>query len=99
MNSKKLISLILLLVLSIQILPLQQIAAWLSTNSVTEEPAHSVNPVKAKSGMDEVHPPLTLHYYSSSIHSLLASSLIKYHRAETLFVRHADDILKSPPNC
>ena len=97
MKTKKLISIFLFLVLSIQVLPLQQIAAWLSSNAITEEIAHSVNPVKSNSASDEVHPLVALHA-NSVIHSLLASFLVKHHRAEALYVRHADDILSPPPN-
>ncbi len=99
MKTGKLISFFLILVLSIQVLPMQQIAAWLSSNSVTEEIAHSVNPVKSNTGADEVHPPFGLHGGNSAIHSILASSQVKHHRAEALYVRHADDILSPPPNC
>jgi len=98
MKSKKLISLFLFLVLCIQTIPLQQIAAWLSSGQLTEEIAHSVNPVKAKSGLDEIHPLFTLHTFNSGIHSLLVSEQIKHHSDETLFLRHADDILTPPPN-
>jgi hypothetical protein len=99
MNAKKLISLFLSIVLSIQVIPLQQIATWLASNPVTEEIAHNVNPVKSNSGTDDVHPPFVLHSNSSGIHSLLASFLVKHHRAEALYIRHADDILSPPPNC
>lgn len=99
MKIKKLISFFLILVLSIQVLPMQQIAAWLSSGSVTEEISHTVNPVKSNPGTDEVHPLFTLHTGSSFIHSMMASSLVKHHRAEALFIRHADDILSPPPNC
>jgi hypothetical protein len=99
MKIKKLISFFLILVLSIQVLPMQQIAAWLSSNSVTEEISHTVNPVKSNTGTDEVHPLFTPHTGSSFIHSMMASSLVKHHRAEALIIRHADDILSPPPNC
>jgi hypothetical protein len=99
MKNNKLISLFLFLVLSIQVLPIQRIAAWFFSNPVTEELAHSVNPVKAKSGTDEVHPPFSLHPCHSGIQAILASALANHHRDEALYVRHADDILSPPPNC
>jgi hypothetical protein len=99
MRTKKLISVFLFLVMSIQALPLQQIAAWLSSNTMTEEIAHSVNPVKPNPGTDEIHPLFSLHSYSSGVHSMLASFLIKHHQAEALYIRYADDILSPPPNC
>ena len=99
MKTKKVISAFLLMVMSIQVLPLQQIAAWFFSNPVTEELAHSVNPVKSKSGTDEVHPPFLLNAYNSGIHSISPSSLSKHYWDEALFIRHADDILTPPPNC
>ena len=99
MNSKKLISFLLFLVLSIQVLPLERIAAWLSSGQVTEEIAHSINPVKAKPGSDDVDPSFAFYALSSGIHSMLACSLVKHRRDEALYVRHADDILVPPPNC
>ena len=99
MKTKKLISIFLFLVLSIQVLPLQQIAAWLSSNAVTEEIAHSVNPVKSNSAPDEVHPLVALHANNSGIHSMLATLLVKHYSAEALYIRYADDILTPPPNC
>jgi len=98
MKNKKLISLFLFLVLSIQVMPLQQIADWLFSNPLTEELAHSVNPVKAKSGTDEVHPPFSLHPYQSGMQAM-ANSLGNHHYDEAIYIRHADDILTPPPNC
>jgi len=98
MKLKKFISLVLFLVLSIQVLPLQQIAAWLSSGQVTEEISHTLNSVKGKSGMDEVDPPFTQHNFHNATHALILTSLEKHHRDEALFVRHPDDILAPPPN-
>jgi hypothetical protein len=99
MKIKKGISVFLFLVMSIQVLPLQQIATWLFSNPAAEELVHSINPVKAKSGTDEVHPPFALHTHTSGIHSLPASSPGNPHHDEALYIRHADDILAPPPNC
>jgi hypothetical protein len=99
MKSKKLISLLFVLVLSIQVLPLQQIAKWLSSGQLTEEIAHGINSVKAKSTNDEVHPPFEFHAYGAGIHSLFTADLSNHLLAEDLYVRHADDILSPPPNC
>jgi hypothetical protein len=98
MNSKKTISLFLFLVLSIQVLPLQRIAAWLSSGQITEEIAHSPNPIKGKSALDEAdHSFLPASFHSDTC-SLLLSSFRKHHRDVALFTRHADEILTPPPN-
>jgi hypothetical protein len=98
MKTKKGISIFLILVMSIQIIPLQQIAVWLSSGQVTEEIAHCTNPVKGKSGSCETEP-MVVHAHGSVMHSLLASSLVKYHGDEAIYIRYADDILTPPPNC
>ncbi len=98
MKSKKLISFFLFLVLSIQVLPLQQIAAWLFSSQLTEEIAHSISPVKAKSVVDDVHPPFAIHGYPSDAQSLLISALGNHPQDEAIHARHADDILTPPPN-
>jgi hypothetical protein len=98
MKTKRGISLFLILVMSIQIIPMQQIAAWLSSGQVTEEIAHCINPVKGKSGSCEKDP-IVMHAYGSVIHSLLATSLVKHNIDEAIYLRYADDILTPPPNC
>jgi len=98
MMLKKFISLFLFLVLSIQVLPMQQIASWLSSGQVTEEISHNLNSVKGKSGMDEVDPSFTQHNFHNGIHAFILASLEKHHHDEALFVRHPDDILAPPPN-
>ena len=57
MKTEKIIAFFLTLVLSIQMLPLQQIAAWLSSGQATEEMAHAEKPVKPYSGLDEIKHP------------------------------------------
>jgi hypothetical protein len=99
MKIKKLTSVFLFLVLSIQVVPLQQIAAWLFSSTLTEEITHTVNTVKSNPDTDEIHPLYSLYGCNSCVHSMLASFLIKHHQAEELFFRHADDILSPPPNC
>jgi hypothetical protein len=99
MRSKKLISLLLLLVLSVQVLPLEQIAKWLTSGQITEEIAHGINSIKAKSASDEVHPPFEFHACGAGIHSMFTTDLSSHLLAEDLYVRHADDILSPPPNC
>jgi hypothetical protein len=100
MRYTKLISFFLSLVLSIQVLPLQQIAAWLSSGQVTEEISHDANPVKSKSVNDEELSSFTL-INQKDLHFLSANSPanLNYCRDEAIYRRYADDILSPPPNC
>ena len=100
MRYTKLISFFLSLVLSIQVLPLQQIAAWLSSGQVTEEIAHTVNPAKSKSASDEEHSFFTfIHQGDLSFQSANFPVNFNYCRDEAVYLRYADDILSPPPNC
>jgi hypothetical protein len=98
-NPKKGISILLILVLLIQVLPLQQITAWFFKNQIGEELAHNINPVKVKSGINEVHPPFSSNEFSSRFQLKINWSPADPLRNEDLFTRHADDILTPPPNC
>lgn len=99
MDFKKRIAVILSLVLSIQMLPMQQIAAWFSSNQATEEIAHTSLSVKGKSGVEETETPFQFHNCSLDLISLLSVSGTSHLRDEDLLLRHADDILTPPPNC
>ena len=98
MKIKKLIPLFLVLVLSIQFLPLQRIAAWLSSGQITEELAHGLDTAKSKSLPGEKDPALLLHVFNAGSQALLMSTLNKFHSDETLLIRDADEILTPPPN-
>jgi hypothetical protein len=98
MKFKKLIPLFLVLVLSIQFLPLQRIAAWLSSGQITEELAHGLDTEKSKSLPGEKDPALLLHFFNTGCQALLMSILNKFHSDETLLIRDADEILTPPPN-
>jgi len=98
MKFKKLIPLFLILVVSTQFLPLQRIAAWLSSGQVTEEIAHGLDTAKSKSLPYEKDPALLLQFFNTGGHTLLTSVLNKFHSDETLLIRDADDILTPPPN-
>jgi hypothetical protein len=98
-NSKKSISVLLFLIMFIQVLPLQQIAAWLFKNQVTEELAHNINPVKVKSGTDDAHPPFSSNEFNTRILRAINMSSYGLLHDEELFTRHADDIPTPPPNC
>jgi hypothetical protein len=98
MKFRKLIPLFLVLVLSIQFLPLQRIAAWLSSGQVTEELAHGLDSAKSKSLPGEKDPALLLQIFNTDGQALLMSILNKFHSDETLLIRDADEILTPPPN-
>jgi hypothetical protein len=98
MKFKKLIPLFLILVVSIQFLPLQRIAAWLSSGQVTEEIAHDLDTAKSKSLPYEKDPALLLQFFNTGSQTLLMSVLNKFHSDETLLIRDADEILTPPPN-
>jgi len=98
MKFKKLIPLFLILVLSIQYLPLQRIAGWFSSGQVTEEMTHDLDTGKPGLPPFEKDPALLLQLYYLSGHTLLTSTLTKFHSDETLLIRDADEILTPPPN-
>jgi len=95
MISKNLISYFLILVLSIQVLPSQRIAAWLSSGQVTEEIGHDLEGAKSTFGKDAV---LLLQSYHTANQDLSASVYDKCHHDENLLIRDADEILTPPPN-
>jgi len=99
MKRKKIISFFLVLVLSIQLLPLKQMISWLIQNQLTEEIVHADDSGKGNAGLDEVHKliPGTRHAVSFSMLRDAQGSI--HHDAEALIARHADDIPTPPPNC
>lgn len=98
MKRKKLISLFLILVLSIQLLPLKQMASWLITNQVTEELVHTSDTGKSP-GLDEVHKLFAPRQDFLFTHMFDVAQGSVHHDAEALIARHADDIPTPPPNC
>lgn len=99
MNRRKIISVFLILVLSLQLLPLKQMVSWLISNQVTEEIVHGSDGPKKTSGIDEVHK------YLGSAHGLsvdllkMKAALAMHHEDEAIHARLADDIPTPPPNC
>jgi hypothetical protein len=98
MQLKKLIPLLLILVLSIQFLPLQRIAAWLSSGQVTEEIAHALDTEKSKSFPCEKDPAFLLQSFTTGDLAFSMAVLNKFHGDETLLIRDADEIFTPPPN-
>ncbi len=99
MIKKKCISCFLILVLSIQLLPLRQMISWLQTNQVTEEIMHGSDSGKSNPGLDEVHKHFLAEQHLLDARLFISSFESFVHQAETLIIRHADDILVPPPNC
>ena len=77
---------------------MQQIAAWLFSNPVTEELVHDLDSAKGKSGSDETQLPYILHAYHERAGKAESGSLLNHLHDEALFLRHSDDILSPPPN-
>jgi len=98
MKTKRLISFFLFIVLSIQVIPLQQIAEWLSSGQVTEEITHCINPAKVKSGFCEKDP-MVAHSFDVLASFLTAHSGVRHFGDEAVYIRFADDIPTPPPNC
>ncbi|WP_303589432.1 hypothetical protein [Flavitalea sp. BT771] len=100
MITKKIISVFLLLVLSIQLLPLKQTIAWLLGGQATEELVHADADGKVSRAGDDLNKDFLPVYHPTLIQSILISGHKPVpHQCEGLEGRHADDILTPPPNC
>ena len=99
MKPNKIIAVFLTLILSIQVIPLKQIAAWLSSAQITEEITHSIKSGKYNPASEEVKHPFLLYSAGSGISSFLISAQSRHHSDEALYGRDNDDILSPPPNC
>jgi hypothetical protein len=99
MKSNKIIAFFLTLVLSVQVIPLKQIAEWLSSAQITEEITHTVKSGKYNPAAEEVKHPFLLYSAGSGISSFLTSIRCRSHQDEALYGRDNDDILSPPPNC
>jgi hypothetical protein len=99
MKWKKIISVMLILVLSIQLLPVKQMMSWLLSGQMTEEIAHANDGSKDTGTDEEVNKHFlannTLHDIAPPVQTLMSAR----HQTETLVARHADDIPTPPPNC
>jgi flagellar basal body-associated protein FliL len=99
MKGKKAISILFILVLSLQLLPLKQMVSWLISNQVTEEIQHGGDGTKKTAGgIDEVHKWLGAdHQLSINLLSKKPGLAVR-HDDEALCARLADDIPTPPPN-
>jgi hypothetical protein len=99
MKLKKLISVFLILVLSIQLLPVKQMMGWLLSGQMTEEIVHANDASKNTNTNEEFGKHFIAQQHAFAINTLSISLTNFRHEAEALYVRHADDILTPPPNC
>jgi hypothetical protein len=99
MKPNKIIAFFLTLVLSVQVIPLKQIAEWLSSAQITEEITHTVKSGKYNPAAEEIKHPFLLYSAGSGMSSFLTSMLFSPHQDEALYGRDNDDILSPPPNC
>ena len=95
MKFKKLIPLFLVLVLIIQFLPIQRIAAWLSCRDRFQRSASWPGQLNRRCYLHEKDPAILLSFFNCG-QPLLTPSLNKFHGDETLLIRDADDILTPP---
>lgn len=96
--NKKIISIVLTLVLSIQLLPLAQISTVMYQNQqMTEEIPHSDKPM-TPSFTEEIHK----HFVTASHGELMQLAELRIdesiHHAETIYSRFSDDVQTQPPN-
>ncbi|MBS1918012.1 MAG: hypothetical protein JST87_17210 [Bacteroidetes bacterium] len=96
---KKVISVFLILVLSIQLLPVRQMMGWLLSGQMTEEIVHANDSSKNTNTNEEINKHFIAQQHAFAITTLNISLTNFRHDAEALHIRHADDILTPPPNC
>ncbi|RXK83815.1 hypothetical protein [Filimonas effusa] len=98
MSLKGLISLVLLLVLSIQVLPIRQIGSLLCKNQFTEELPHS--PCEVKSPVIKFEPSISDNFASAGMEATLLAAQTTWfvHMASVLPLIHAGEIHTPPPN-
>jgi len=99
---RKLIFVFLLLVLSIQLLPLKQTVAWLLGNAITEEIVHTDDDdIDCGRHGNDLHKHFLPVYSPTLISAMnrLRFTLTVPGHMEDLPGRHADDIPTPPPNC
>ncbi len=96
---KQVISIFLVLVLSIQLLPLTQIStAIYQSQQMNEELPHNDNP-SCPVFSEEIHK----HFVSISNEELMGLTELRIieviHRADKVYTRFSDDVQTPPPNC
>ncbi|HET9057091.1 MAG TPA: hypothetical protein VFN30_09630 [Chitinophagaceae bacterium] len=100
MNRKKVISILLLVVFSAQILPVLQIGKMLYQNQLTEEIPYSNNSVPAPNAFEEeVH---KAYWHEMEVFGLKLQSQIitnHIHETENIFTQYFAEVQTPPPNC
>jgi hypothetical protein len=97
MNLKKIIALICLFVLSLQVIPVQQIGGMLFNNQITEEIAHSSDCGKKFSVEKESdNYIIAFNHYNISALSLTNNHGIHAHTVLVKF--HVEEVQTPPPN-
>ena len=95
---KQLISIVLAIVLSIQLLPLAQISkAMYQSQQMTEELPHSDTPV-TPSFTEEIHKHFVHVSHEELIHLTELRIVELIHHAEKIYSRFSDDVQTQPPN-
>ncbi len=98
--TKRLINILLILVLAIQILPIQQMGAALMNNQFTEEIPHSLDTTPTDSAKKQVGKSDFLDW-DSPIANYFFINIISYKPSiqVNIPVNHAFEVLVPPPNC
>lgn len=95
---KQLISIVLAIVLSIQLLPLAQISkAMYQSQQMTEELPHSDTPV-TPSFTEEIHKHFVHVSHDELLHLTELRIVELIHHAEKIYSRFSDDVQTQPPN-
>ena len=90
----------MLLVLSVQLLPLKQTISWLLGGQATEELVHTDDNGKSPRYGDDLHKHFLPVEHPTLLQSIFFSAHVPVpHQVEGLEARHADDIPTPPPNC
>lgn len=100
MMKKKIISLVLLLIFSTQILPVTQIGRVLYQNQLTEELPHSGTSAPVpNSFVEEIHKAYwhEMQEYSMNMYSKIITHHL--HQTENIFTQFIAEVKTPPPNC
>jgi hypothetical protein len=97
---KKLVNIFLILVLAIQILPVQQMGAALMNNQFTEEIPHSLDTSTIDYAKKQLGKSDFIDWTSTIAHQFVVNIItLKPAVSVNIPVNHAFEILVPPPNC
>ena len=97
MKFKKVIALICLIVLSTQVIPLQQIGSMLFNNQITEEIAHGSDCGKKMNGEKEVHNFFPV-VFNTNARELASTNNQSIYSRSRLVKLHIAEVPTPPPN-